>query len=711
MKRYFFIFLFISLCFGVSSAKKTASYEDLKAAYIIKFIEQITWKEHSRFSKFKISVLDNQDLVYHSLRKLVRSKRFRNSQVIVQKVNNLNQIHNSKVLFVGQSHVKDIHSIYKSIERKNILLITDQCNDAKYVMLNFIQDKTNNLISFQMNKTNILLEDLEVSSKLILLGGTEIDVRALYHQMKQNLVAEKDKLIQQQEESIQLQQKISEKNKTLIDNKASLSLLQKEIKQKNQLITQHNTEIQKQGQQIRVSRDKMKNLNTKITALQEQIKSKQSTIANQATLIGQQNDEKKKNINELKLLSQMLSEEQKAIDVKVKDLQKHKRLVENQKKLAKEQELRSQKLSTMLADVQNLINKKQELIDRKQNQITENEATINDQVKLINNQKTGMILIAALLILFIALILSVIRAYRIKRNAHDQLEKRVTERTKELDLTNQKLTEEIAERKIAQQKEIDSREKAFQSSKLASLGTLVAGVGHEINNPNEFIMLNTPMLKDVWHKCINLIEEHHKDQNIKLLNQDLNEVKEEIDQMYDDIIDGSNRIKAIVSDLRDYARPDAIDQKSEVDCNQIIQVSVSLMKNKITKSTDRFIMSLGDNLPKIMANRQQIEQVLINLLQNACQALRSREEKVEIKSFYSKEEGYIAISVTDEGIGISKDNLKRIKDPFFTTKRNMEGMGLGLAISSRIMESHQGELVYNSTEGKGTEAKLIFKVE
>jgi len=111
-----------------------------------------------------------------------------------------------------------------------------------------------------------------------------------------------------------------------------------------------------------------------------------------------------------------------------------------------------------------------------------------------------------------------------------------------------------------------------------------------------------------------------------------------------------------------------------------------------------------------MGNAQRLEQVMINLIINACQALLSREKKVHVETSYNHENNKAEVCIQDEGTGIGKDDLRHIMDPFFTTKRESGGTGLGLSISSRIVNEHKGSIEFRSTPGKWTKVLLSFPV-
>jgi PAS domain S-box-containing protein len=251
----------------------------------------------------------------------------------------------------------------------------------------------------------------------------------------------------------------------------------------------------------------------------------------------------------------------------------------------------------------------------------------------------------------------------------------------------------------------------LQADRMASLGILVSGMAHEINNPNNYILLNSRMLFKVWNDVKPILAQHYeKAGDFHLAGMPYSQAHEQIGQLVSGIIDGTLRIQKIVQSLKDFARNDTGSLNQVVNVNVVIQNGVVIMSSLIKKSTDFFSIEYGKDLPPVQGNAQQLEQVIINLVSNACQALPSRQKKVTVSTRFVKEADKIMIAVQDEGMGISSENLKFILDPFFTTKRDAGGTGLGLSTSHAIVKNHGGELTFSSQPGKGTTATVMLPI-
>lgn len=270
---------------------------------------------------------------------------------------------------------------------------------------------------------------------------------------------------------------------------------------------------------------------------------------------------------------------------------------------------------------------------------------------------------------------------------------------------------DMTEKKRAEKQAELHREQLFQADKMATLGTLVSGVAHEINNPVTFVMMNAPILQKTWESVLPILDEHQRRHgDFKVGQMDYSRLRDRLPALVDDITAGAARVKAIVADLKDFARQGPPEMADAVDLNAVAEKAVSLLANLIKKSTRNFTVEYGADLPTFCGNAQKIEQVIINLLVNACQALNDPGDAVVLKTGWEPDSGSLYVQVRDRGGGIPADRLQRIRDPFFTTKRDSGGTGLGLAIADRIVEDHGGRMVFDSEVGRGTSVRVDFPV-
>ncbi len=264
----------------------------------------------------------------------------------------------------------------------------------------------------------------------------------------------------------------------------------------------------------------------------------------------------------------------------------------------------------------------------------------------------------------------------------------------------------------------DTQAQMLQSEKMASIGQLAAGVAHEINNPTGFISSNLKTLQDYqddigqlinkYHELIAIVENDRsaeipesikqRIQDIRFFEQDIDigYIKEDITDLIADCREGTARIKKIVIDLKDFAHPGE-DRIQSMDINRGLESTLNVVNNEIKyKATVQ--KDFGD-LPEIKGFPQQINQVFMNILVNAAQAIEKRGQIV-VKTRHVDD--HVEIMISDTGCGISRENLQKIFDPFFTTKDIGKGTGLGMNIAYNIVNKHNGTIAVSSEVDKGT---------
>ena len=242
---------------------------------------------------------------------------------------------------------------------------------------------------------------------------------------------------------------------------------------------------------------------------------------------------------------------------------------------------------------------------------------------------------------------------------------------------------------------------------MISLGILTSGIAHEINNPNTFIMSNAELFSDAWKQASVVLDLYARENGDFLIGGlPYSRFREKAPILSYRILDGSRRIQRIVKELRDYSCLQSDNIKTSVDINEVIRSAEILLSNMIKKSTHRFELKLSTTLPKVRANFQRLEQVIINIVQNACQALPDPDRGITIMTSYDTAHDQVLVECRDEGSGIAEQDLGHVTDPFFTTKRESGGTGLGLSISSTIIRDLGGTMELSSDSGKGTTVLL-----
>ena len=284
------------------------------------------------------------------------------------------------------------------------------------------------------------------------------------------------------------------------------------------------------------------------------------------------------------------------------------------------------------------------------------------------------------------------------------LRRQVALRTAELEL-------EIAER-MRSAEELQLRQKQLlHDDKMTSLGVLVSGVAHEINNPNGLIQLSLPQLSKAHQSIEPILEAHYREHgDFKFGWFEYSRMRHEIPKMLEEMLESSNRIKRIVEDLKDFARRNDSGLDDEVDLNEVTRSALRLVDNTLRSATRNLKVNYSSDLPKFRGNGHRIEQVIVNLILNACQALTSVEQAIELRTYELDDEEMVVLEIHDEGRGLDEKTLQRITDPFFTTKRETGGTGLGLSVSDGIVKDHHGRLDFLSLPGQGMRVLLSLPI-
>ncbi|MGD9581768.1 MAG: ATP-binding protein [Vampirovibrionia bacterium] len=291
---------------------------------------------------------------------------------------------------------------------------------------------------------------------------------------------------------------------------------------------------------------------------------------------------------------------------------------------------------------------------------------------------------------------------------YESLEQKVKERTKELAKKNEEVEIKNAEIEKSYKELKASQFKMLHSEKISTLCQMVSGVAHELNNPINFIYGNIEHLKTYTHDMKDLIDKYtsYEDNLSEEQKEEISEIKEDIDYEYltedlDDLLDsckeGAERTRQIVLDLRNFSRLDEANIK-EVNLHEGIDSTLNILHNKYKNCID-VVKNYDMSMPNITCFAGQLNQVFMNLLANAAQAIDS---KGTVTITTQKDDTHAKIIISDSGCGISPENLSKIFDPFFTTKDVGEGTGLGLSVSYGIIEKHNGTITVESKIGEGT---------
>ena len=294
------------------------------------------------------------------------------------------------------------------------------------------------------------------------------------------------------------------------------------------------------------------------------------------------------------------------------------------------------------------------------------------------------LIVVSVLLLFVVLTRYLTRFFMQKRQ--EVLEKMVADRTAELNQYKDNLEELVKERTHELE---ETQSQLIQAEKMASLGTLTAGVAHEINNPINYIQAGLYGIKMLFKP------------NRKIEVDD--EFEETLEEITSNMQLGVDRVSKIVASLGRFSRTSS-DKKENCNLHEIINNCLQILSHEI-KNKAKVERNYCDDAIIINGSESDLHQLFNNLISNAIQAIqRQGEIIIETKNGKSN----VEISITDDGQGIAEENLAKLYDPFFTTKAPGQGTGLGLYIAQKVVKEHNGTINFQSIIGKGTTVKVIF---
>ncbi len=664
------LFLSVILLLNTNRIYSQLTRYEIIAAYIYNFAEYTKSEKTKKNKSYNITLVsENQELI-KEFEKFENNVKINNKPVHVNfnKQSNIDYT-NTFLIFIASDKSELFPEIFSETNNQPIIIVTENYPFKNKVMLNIFDTKDNKLL-FEINKAKFYERKIEVSDKILLAGGTEIDLIEMYIKSQKKLNETENKLKK-------LQLNIQKLNSEYLKTQKNVEYLQKQINKQKQLI------------------DSQRNEQNYLL----------SSIRDYKNIIDKQ--------------KQRFLNENKKLTILTDSLNKSKIKLEKQK----------YELSEV---AQNLTILKNE-IKIKNQEIKKQKTKIGQQTDLINKKKKINQLFIVIVILFFLIVIILLNDIFLRKRKNKQLKEQKKEiAAKNLiiadHLEKKKLINNLLKKKNEELSGIikqlkDTQQQLIQSEKMASLGILTAGIAHEINNPINFVYAGINSLqkdfKDI-EIIINKIKDlNPDDKNLRNKVSEIQKMKEElyfdeaieaIPQTITDITIGANRTAEIVSGLRKFSR---MDEKNLVLSNihEYLQIALLMLKNKY-KNKIKISRIYNEELPEIYCNPGKITQVFMNLIYNAIDAIFEKNinnGNIIIKTFLKDEKIYI--SVKDNGKGIDNKTLKRIFDPFFTTKEIGKGTGLGLSVSYGIIKEHKGDIKVKSEVGIGTEFIVILPVK
>jgi signal transduction histidine kinase len=615
----------------------------LIGAYVYNFARYTYWPESvAKSDSFNILIISDDKLLIKEFIDFSKVKKI-NGKAISISVNTKvpSKLEDKiKIVFLDNEKSEYFKNAYNLIDKRSVLIVTENYTDKYMVMINLYDDKDNKLF-FELNKSNIINHNLKLDPEVLLLGGTEIDVAELYRNL--------------QKEMDSLQDKIVPLTDSLNNMNDLITLSLSKIDSQSYKIEKQNNLLEEQSEIINKGKEEVKDLKTEIGKWEYDIKQKQESLNKQAKLLEESKTEQ--------------SEQQNYIEQQYLEIKKSKTILDS--------------LATEIS-TRNLV--------------------LDQQKEIISKQKQLIILAITSGVLLLLVILSGIGSYsnKIKKNRILSSQKEEIERINiELEKSNSSLNDTI--KKLGEmQSQLVSAEKMVSLGVLTAgiaheinnpVNFIYTGINSLRKDYNELMTIN----KRINDVIVEYGSEDLKDNINKIKSEyDLNELLAIIFQTLEDIKTGSERTSDIIKGLRNFSRLDK-DAMQLFDIHEGIESALLLLRNKFKNHIT--IEKNYEQLPKIECYPGKLNQAFLNILSNSIDAIE-KEGTITITTKLSGD--YVKIIFKDSGMGIPDDIKEKIFDPFFTTKNVGGGVGLGLSITYGIIQEHKGKIKVESDIKSGT---------
>ncbi len=727
------VLTFVMLFAAVQHVSAQTIYPQLKSAFVLQFANNVTWANENEIEVFKIGILGNDPETYSALKEVAQKTQRRNKPIEIIRGNAVREMNGVQLLYVSHSKVDEIKDIWSDIEKKNILLVSENCSESQYVMLNMVYDQKSESISFEINKANLIIENFTINPELLLLGGTEVDIRDMYRKMRQMLASEK---------------KIADSQRQKVD-------------EQTKIINEQTNKIEEQN---KVTED----LRKRTKELESVIENKEAKLQNIIEKTIRQND---------------------ILEAKTQQLEQQKSEFTALERKFGEWEGKIEEKTAELDGLTAEIKKRNETIETQKETINEQRDVLTSKEQLIKARNRLLLLIIAFAIVFLLLGVAIFVAYRLKKQSNKLLEEKVAARTVQLqkseirfrstfeqaavgiihftsinesfkrinkrfleilggyvpddfhtlkyqdivhpdfrerdlglfrDIEERKIqnfcvetkliqkngqeiwlnltvsavvntkdllsyfvavVSDISEQKRVEEELIIARQKAEESDRLKS--AFLANMSHEIRTPMNGILGFAELLKDP-------------------------EMSEDEQQQYIGIIEESGaRLLNIINDLIDISKVESGQMElviSETNISKQVEYIQDFFAPEIRAKNMQLVVNNG-NIKKdfvLRTDREKLLAILTNLVKNAIKY--SDGGTIEIGCEQVKQG--MSFYVKDTGIGIPDDRKEAVFERFVQAdvydRKALQGAGLGLAITKSYVEMLGGEIWLESEENKGS---------
>lgn len=622
------------LLFGPGSPALAQQVDQSKVtvSYTYNFAKNIRWPNESRLSEFSIGLfqVDDSSLV-REFRKLDKSASLKGVPIKVAQVSRIEDLSNYDVIYVGTTDNSVISRIQNRIEGQPVLMVTSGYKNQRLVMINLFAT-ADKKIQFEVNKANIINNQLTPLPELILLGGTEIDVAKLYREGQTSLVNIQNRLAEKQQQLEARAIKLNQQQQRINDQQTALSRLQGQISTQRRT----NDQLLKQTETLNSEISNIEKVNK---ALSVELKNLNTTIAESKRTITEQQDEIARINQQKTTLVNQVAERNKELDQQQAQLEARQQQLDNISDIINSKEYELVQLN--------------ETIGQQAIELQEQRNSIDELDKLVAAQKRSLYFLWGLVITGTALFFIAIYAYRTKRRDNERLARR----SHELQIATDKL--EIAKRKA---------EEANRTK-----GAFLSLMSHELRTPLQSIIGYSDLM----------IEEMKLDDNIGYIDQlaRINTNGERLLQLINNTLDLA-KIEAGKMDV----------ELSRINIGSLVEEATGNVRPLLGGNNNTLTINIDNKLNSPEVDYAKLLHILVNLLSNANKFTHDGQITVTVKNTPNM----LSLTVSDTGIGLDETQLTSIFDRFHQVNKGntktTKGTGLGLSITQHFCELMGGSI-------------------
>ena len=678
------VFCLLTIVANVSgAAPETYDVSKIKSAYVFNFIRYVTWPNESAVQVLNIGFYGEDKAYYQALKKM-HGKRLRGFTLNVKQLSSLVNNKVLHVLVVAEGKSFSLSGIAKKLQSQATLLVSEKAQDKKNTMLNFVSTAKKTL-SFELNRYNMLNAKLKVSPDILVLGGTELDIANVLKEMDDTIASSSAKLESQSEKLDQLQIEIQQRENLLVSQKNKIS--------------EQLRKLSVQGQKLSTQGQKLSGQSYKLQAQNQTLNLQKNSLVEQTQRLKDQAARLKDQTAELALNKQKFSALKADYAELNQELEKSRiQLAQNTKNLlGLKNEIRnkeasisglSKQISDRRASLQALYARQaqqEKLIEAKELEISENISEMAKQSSVIRTQFSVLIFAGVGLFSVLVMVGVIYHSSREKQRANKLLQANL----QELALVNRQLK--------------DAQSQLVEVEKMAALGSLVAGVAHEINTPLGVGVTAASLLSD-------RINEFNKEyQGGQLKRASLDDLLSDAKESSDMITRNLNRASELVRNFKQVA----VDQSGETmrqfelkayleELSQSLYPQLKHDEHRIIIQAEEYINL--DSYPGVVA------QVMTNLIMNSVIHGFKAKTKGEIHILLTLVNAQVYIDYQDDGVGLNSEQQEKVFEPFYTTVRGTGGSGLGMSISyNLVVNKLKGSIDCIDSSG-GAHFKITFPV-